>query len=132
MRKMFIGIIILSALLIAASVMAADKTALVKLTWDGKDTNGAVEASLPVTIQVFNADTLAVLSTAPVSGPVVNFSMPTFTVTVPDNGSTVLRVNAKATDSAGNPSAASTTITTTLYGADTVPPGTPIITITIQ
>lgn len=128
MKKLIVALLVL----FATSVMAADKTALPKLTWDGKDTNGVVEASLPVTIQVFNADTLAILSTATVSGPVVNFSMPTFIVPVPDNGSTVLKVYAKAKDSVGNSSAASPTITTTLYGADTVPPGTPIISITIQ
>jgi len=128
MKKLIVALLVL----FATSAMAADKTALVKLTWDGKDANGVMEQSLPVTIQVFNADTLAVLSTATVPGSVIDFSMPVFTVSVADNGSTVLRVNAKARDSVGNISAASATVTTTLYGADTIPPGTPIITITIQ
>jgi len=127
-----VAIISLVLLVVYAPASAADKVAQVKLTWDGKDTSGATELSLPVTITVYNADTSAVLSTANVPGPVTNFNMPTFTVTVPDNGSTVLKVNAKAKDSVGNTSAASATVVTTLYGADTVPPGVPVITITIQ
>ena len=128
MKKLLVSLIVL----LATSAMAADKVALVKLNWDGKDVSGATELSLPVTITVYNADTLAVLSTANVSGAVTAFNMPTFIVTVPDNGSTVLRVNAKAKDSIGNTSAASATVVTTLYGADTNAPGVPIITITIQ
>lgn len=129
--KRLIALIIVS-MFIGSVAMAADKVAQVKLSWDGKDTSGATELSLPVTITVYNADTLAVLSTANVSGPVTAFNMPTFLVSVPDNGSTILRVNAKAKDSVGNTSAASTTVVTTLYGADTNAPGVPIITITIQ
>jgi hypothetical protein len=124
--------IALAALLVllAGVVMAAD--CQVSLTWDGRQTDGQMEGSLPVTFTVFDADTNLVLSTAQVVGRVTDYAMPSFTVTVAPNTTKVLSVYATAKDSVGNESARSVTVSTTLVGADTSSPAQPVINITIQ
>lgn len=115
--------------LFAQGVWAADCT--VTLSWDGLQANGTAEQSLPVTFEVYDADTLDVLTSAQVNGAVTDYAMPSFSVNVPDNQTITLRVQATATDSVGNKSEPSEIATATLTGADTSAPMQPQINITI-
>lgn len=121
--------VLLGVLLLAKLAMAA--TVEVKLSWDGKDASGAVEASTPVVFTVFNADTLDVLSTAEATGPVTDFVMPSFSIVPPADQTLTLRLKANARDAAGNTSAYSPTVEAVIDGEDTIGPLAPVIQITI-
>lgn len=122
---------ILVVLGVFQTAYAADCT--VTLSWDGMDssTPPKVEQSLPVHFEVVNADTLDVLTSADVNGAVTDYTMPGFSIVVPDNQTITLRVQATATDSVGNKSAPSEIATATLTGSDTSAPVQPVINITI-
>jgi hypothetical protein len=125
--KKIITLIGLFLLVWTCASWAAQKEAIPNLTWDGKDKAGAVEKSLPVTAKLYNAETNAVLSTAQINGPVVDFDMPGYTVEILDNTTVELSVYATLTDSAGNVSDVSDTITKTFTGSDTIGPSRLII-----
>lgn len=127
--KIVKSLVVLVILGLFQTASAADCT--VTLSWDGLQANGTAEQSLPVTFEVYDADTMDVLSTAQVNGAVTDYAMPSFSVNVPDNQTITLRVQATATDSAGNRSAPSEVATATLTGADTSAPMQPQINITI-
>jgi hypothetical protein len=129
-----IGVIILAMAILfpGHTLFAAQQEALISLSWDGKDGAGKIEQSLPVTITVFDADSLIALSSASVDGPVTDYAMPPFSVTVEDNQDRILKVFAVAKDSQGNESGQSDTVSVTLTGKDTVGPGVPVIRITVQ
>ena len=123
MKKINIIFMILVLILMIFGIgMAA--TARVTLNWDGKDTLGNVEASMPVTITVYDVDTGLVLTFGSVSGPVTGYALPDFNVVVPNDTIKVLRVNAKAKDAATPPneSVASSTVSVSIKGLDTIPP----------
>lgn len=122
-------LVILVVLGLFQTAWAADCT--VTLSWDGKDALGNTESSLPVHFEVVNADTLDVLTSADVNGAVTDYTMPGFSIVVPDNQTITLRVYATATDSVGNKSEPSEIATTTLTGNDTSAPMQPVINITI-
>lgn len=134
-KKALIGIwvaLVVSLFLGWHLAAAADYTVQPSLSWDGNDATGMEEKSTPITIGLYETGTNALKSSIQVSGPVTAKAMPGFTVTVPDNKDTVLSYYAKATDSAGNASASSEPATVTVKGKDTVPPGTPVINITVE
>jgi len=103
----------------------------VTLSWDGMDSAGNTEQSLPVTFAVFNADTQDVLSTAQANGAVTDYAMPSFSVVPPANTVLTLRMYATAKDSAGNESGHSEVVSVELTGDDTVGPVAPQINISI-
>jgi len=103
----------------------------VSLSWDGMDSAGNTEQSLPVTFAVFNADTQDVLSTAQANGAVTDYAMPSFSVVPPANTVLTLRMYATAKDSAGNESGHSEVVSVELTGDDTVGPVAPQINISI-
>lgn len=122
-------LVLLAILAMASSVYAADCT--VSLTWDGKDALGKVEASLPVTFTVYDADTLDVLTSAQVNGAVAGYALPPFSYQAPDNQTITLRIQATAKDSKGNESPPSQVVSAIIKGQDTAGPLSPQITITI-
>lgn len=110
--------------------MAAECT--VTLSWDGKDSAGNMEQSLPVTFEVQDADTLDVLTSAQVNGPVTDYAVPSFGYQAPDNQEITLRIQARAKDSKGNTSPPSAVVSAVIKGADTLGPLAPQITITVR
>lgn len=122
-------------LFLATSLLAKDFTARVTIgNWNGLDSVGALELSIPVAVKVYNSATNTLLTQTTANGPVTNLVMPDFIIPVPDNTSVKLKVYATVTDAAGNVSAKSADSNeVTLIGIDTHPPaGINTITITIQ
>lgn len=127
MKRLMLVII---ALFVAVTVQAADFQAQPVVSWDGLQTDGQTENSLPVKINI-EADG-AIVSTADVNGPVTNYPMPVCTLTAAPNGQTTIAIRAQAIDSAGNASAWSAVYELVLDGEDTLPPGVPVINITVS
>lgn len=128
---LFVGIL----LLVATVGFAKDFTLKVTiLSWSGNDNTGAPEASFPVTISVFDADTNAVVTSAPVTGAVSNFAMTPFVVSVPNNTTKKVKYYANTRDAAGNVSPNSPNSNeVTLVGNDSnAPDGINSIEIIIQ
>jgi len=123
--------LLLVAILFALSPLAfgaTTKTVSATVTWDGKDSTGVTEPSVPVTIKLYqDGTTPTVVSSLALSAAATNATMPSFTISVADNGTSTFTFYATATDSAGNVSGKSTSVTLTISGADTIPPGTPVI-----
>lgn len=134
MRKASAGVVIVAVAVLVAVVSAwgRDYELVPSLSWDGKDASGAVEASLPVTFELRDADSGGVVSSAQVAGPVTGYVMPSVRVAVPDNTSTTRRYYATAKDAAGNVSAPSNTVEVTLAGDDTIGPMAPVIVLEVQ
>jgi hypothetical protein len=132
MKKLFLIMVLILAMGIPA--FAGTKTLQPTIgAWDGNDSSGNPEISYPVKIDIFrDGATPTVVSTVSVTGVVMNYAMPTFTVDVPDNTSTKYTFYAVATDASGNASPKSAAVSITLTGKDTIPPGTPVITIIVN
>lgn len=128
--------IIIATLLVLLSTVcfAKDFTARATIaSWNGLDANGVLEGSLPVTIKLYNATTNLVVSQVNVTGPVTNFVMPDFIVTVPSNATLKVKFYATATDSVGNVSVKGPDSNEiTLVGDDTVAPSVINVNITVQ
>lgn len=123
-------ILLFIAIQVATVSMAADCT--VKLSWDGKDSTGKAEQSLPVTFEIRDADTLDILTSGQVNGAVKDYALPAFGYQAPDNQDVTLRIDAVAKDSKGNTSEPSTTVSAVIHGKDTIGPVQPQITININ
>lgn len=134
-RIALVLLVLLAFVLPSLSFADTTKTVAATLTWDGKDSGGTTEASMPVTIKLYQDGTTPVLkSSLTVSGAVTNQAMPTFTLTVADNVTTTFSFYATATDSAAIPnvSAKSVSVSLTIVGKDTIPPGIPVINLILQ
>lgn len=137
MKRIALVLVVLLAFILPSISCFADttKTVAATLTWDGKDANGSGEASMPVTIKLYQDGTTPVLkSTITVTGSVTNAAMPTFTLTVADNVTTTFNFYATASDSATPPNVSpkSVSVPLTIVGKDTVAPGVPVINLILQ
>jgi hypothetical protein len=125
--KRFI-LVVLSLLLIFGFVQAKDFTANVTFTaYSGKDATGNNEASYPLLFKVHDSITNAVVLSKSISttGPLTNFSLGSFTISVPDNTTKSVSFYVDITDSASTPNTSAKSAnsnTVTLIGIDTSPP----------
>lgn len=128
-RIVLISLVVFGLIFPSFAFAATTKTIQATVTWDGKDADGNTEASLPISINLYkDGATPAVVSTLSLSAASTSGeAMPTFTLTVEDNTTTTFSFYATATDSAGNISGKSSSVSVTLTGSDTIAPGTPVI-----
>lgn len=126
-------LLFLAILAFTIPVYAKDFNCGVTASWNGSDANGAVEGSLPVTIEIRDSANDALLSSATINSPVVNYEFPSFVYPVADNATVQFKCYAVAIDSAGNKSGRAESNVITLKGTDTVPPSSiNVINIIIQ
>ena len=123
-------LLVLLLLLVSTSAMAATYPVTATFTHNFKDTAGGNEIGT-LTVKLYNNATNALVSTATITGPVTNQSLPGFNLTVPDNTATSVQFYATATDAAGNVSAKGMSNIVVVPGLDTLAPGTISVTITI-
>ena len=100
MKKLIIGLLFLCS----SSIVHAQQTILAEmnLTWNGKDTQGKIENSLPVSFRAYNATTNALMGTSLFNGPVTNFRIP-IVITMPRNHYTnIVYIYTVLSDSVGN------------------------------
>ena len=127
--KILLPFLFICPFLFTGIAQAEMKNILPTVSWDGKDSAGNTEGSLPVTITLYEAISDTVLSQAFVNGSVVDFNMPVFSIDVVDNQTTSLSVYATAADSAGNTSPRSQIYHFYFEGKDTIAPGVPVLKI---
>jgi hypothetical protein len=91
-------------LCLIGSSLYAQQTILAELnlTWNGKDTQGKIENSLPVSFRAYNAKTNTLMGTSLFNGPVTNFHIP-IVITMPRNHYTnIVYIYTVLSDSVGN------------------------------
>jgi len=133
MKRILFVFVALTFCFVPAVFGAVTKTVNATVTWDGKDTSSATEASFPAAINLYQDGTTPVLkSTINVTGACTNSAMPSFTMTVPDNVTSSYNFYATVTDAAGNVSVKSAIVTLSIKGTDTVPPTAPTIKLILQ